>query len=332
MVRDSKALAASIRRRYREGASIAVVARELGVSKSTVQRHVPAQERRDAAAAARQRHQNRAEKPYEKALRAQVVRLYRSGMPQRRVAATLGISIEAVTARLDPSQRRSRQEAARLAVQQQGELLPQDEIIARYVQGSTIAELGQLYQVHPSTIRRRIPDDLIRPRGQTPRPRPRRRRMLADEEILRRYRAGESSYALAREFGVSPHTSRARIPDADWRGRPARKAPPPPPCPLKPRTASNRMTLPISDEEILARYRTGRSASAIARELGVDCRTILRRIPEDERRTHLQAQQLNRPAAGIDAASIQALRAQGMNWAAIAAETGLSLKTVRARA
>ncbi|MCZ0978746.1 hypothetical protein O1L60_04355 [Streptomyces diastatochromogenes] len=301
------------------------------MSKGTVQRHVPAQERRDAAAAARQRHQNRAEQPYEKALRAQVVRLYRSGMPQQRVAATLKISVQAVTARLDPSQRRSRQEAARLAVRQQGELLPQDEIIARYLEGATIAELGQLYQVHPSTVRRRIPGNLIRPRGQTPKPRPRPRRMLADEEIRRRYRAGESSYALAREFGVSPHTIRARIPDADWRGRPARKVPPPPPRPLKPRTARNRMTLPIPDEEILARYRSGRSASAIARELGVDCRTILRRIPQAERRTHLQALQLNRPAPGIDAASIQALRSRGLTWVAIAAEVGLSVKTVRAR-
>ncbi|MFC9337438.1 hypothetical protein ACFT0G_03230 [Streptomyces sp. NPDC057020] len=331
-MRDSKALPALIRRRYREGASIAVVARELGVSKTTVQRHVPAQERRDAAAAARQRHQNRAKQPYEKALRAEVVRLYRSGMPQQRVAATLKISVQAVTARLDLSQRRSRQEAARLAIQQQGELLPQDEIITRYVQGATITELGRLYTVHPSTIRRRIPDHLIRPRGQTPHPRSRRRRRLADEEIRRRYRAGESSYALAREFGVSPHTIRARIPDADWRGRPARRTPPPPPRTPKPRTASSRMTLPIPDEEILARYRSGQSASAIARELGVDCRTILRRIPEDERRTHLQARQLNRPAPGIDAGSIRALRAQGLTWAAIAAQVGLSVKTLRARA
>ncbi|MFD3571414.1 helix-turn-helix domain-containing protein, partial [Streptomyces sp. NPDC058667] len=64
MVRDVKVLSVMIRRRYREGASIAVVARELGVSKTTVQRHVPMQERRDAAAAARQRHRNRAEEPY----------------------------------------------------------------------------------------------------------------------------------------------------------------------------------------------------------------------------------------------------------------------------
>ncbi|MFF0561392.1 hypothetical protein [Streptomyces sp. NPDC004266] len=330
-MRDSKALSALIRRRYREGASIAVVARELGVSKTTVQRHVPAQERRDAAAAARQRHQNRAEQPYEKALRAQVVRLYRSGMPQQRVAATLNISIQAVTARLDPSQRRSRREAARLAAQQQGELLPQDEIIARYVQGATIAELGQLYQVHPSTIRRRIPDDLIRPRGRISQPRPRRRRTLTDEETRQRYQAGQSSYALAREFGVSPHTIRARIPDADWRGRPTRKTTLPPPGPPKPRTASSRMALPVPDEEILTRYRTGQSASATARELGVDCRTILRRIPEDERRTHLQARQLNRPAPGVGADAIRALRAQGLTWAAIAAEVGLSAKTVRAR-
>ncbi|MFJ3786294.1 hypothetical protein [Streptomyces sp. NPDC090093] len=331
-MRDLKALAALIRSRYREGASIAVVARELGVSKATVRRHVPAGERRDAAAAARQRHRNRAETPYEKALRAQVVRLYGLGMPQQRVAATLGISVEAVVARIEPGQRRSRQEAARLAVEQQGELLPLEEIVARYGQGATMTELGKLYGVHPSTIRRRIPEDLIRPRSRTPKPRPRSGRVLIDEEVRRRYLAGESAYALAREFGVSVHTIRARIPDADWRGRPAEKVPVPAPRSAQPRTGGVRMVLALSDEEVLARYRAGQSATAIGRAAGVDCRTILRRIPESERRSHLQARQLYRPAPDVGADTIRALRAQGLSWEAVAAEVGLSVKTVRARA
>ncbi|MFJ3786250.1 hypothetical protein [Streptomyces sp. NPDC090093] len=333
-MRDAKVLSAWIRRRYREGASLAVVAREFGVSKSTVRRHVPAWERRDAAAAARQRHRSRAQTPYEQALRAQVVRLYGSGMPQQRVAATLGISVEAVVARLEPEQRRSRREAARLAVEQQGELLPQDEIVARYVQGATVAELGRLYGVHPSTIRRRIPDDLIRPRGRTPKPPARlgSGQVLVDEEVRRRYLAGESASALAREFGVSPHTIQARIPDAEWRGRPTGKTTVPPPRPAKPRLGGVRMVLALSDEEILTRYRAGQSATAIGRAAGVDCRTILRRIPEAERRGHLQAQRLNRPAPDVDADTIRTLRAQGLSWEAIGAEVGLSAKTVRARA
>ncbi|MFJ3786329.1 hypothetical protein [Streptomyces sp. NPDC090093] len=308
------------------------MAKELGVSKSTVQRHVPARERRDAAAAARQRHRNRAEEPYEKALRAQVVRLYGSGMPQQRVAATLGISVEAVVARLEPGQRRSRQEAARLAVEQQGELLPQDEIITRYAQGATMTELGRLYGVHPSTIRRRIPEDLIRPRASVPKPRTRSGRVLVDEEVRRRYLAGESVYALAREFGFSVHTIRARIPDADWRGRPAEKVPVPAPRSARPGPGGVRMVLALSDEEILARYRAGQSATAIGRAAGVDCRTILRRIPESERRSHLQARQLYRPAPDVGADTIRALRARGLSWEAVAAEVGLSVKTVRARA
>ncbi|MEV7675931.1 hypothetical protein [Streptomyces sp. NPDC088752] len=257
-------------------------------------------------------------------------------MPQQRVAATLGISVEAVVARIEPEQCRSRKEAARLAVEQQGELLPQKEVVARYAQGATVAELGRLYGVHPSTIRRRIPDDLIRSRSRTPQPRPRAGagagRVLVDEKVRRRYAAGESASALAREFGVSSHTIRARIPDSDWRGRPAGEAPVPPPRPAQPKTGGVRMVLALSDEEIPARYRAGQPATAMGHAAGVDCRTVLRRIPDDERRGHLQAQRLNCPAPGVDTDTIRALRAQGLSWEAIGAEVGLSAKTVRARA
>ncbi|MET9252664.1 hypothetical protein [Streptomyces sp. NPDC003717] len=65
--------------------------------------------------------------------------------------------------------------------------------------------------------------------------------------------------------------------------------------------------------------------------MGLDGRIILRRIPEAERRTHLQAQQLNRPVPDVGADTIRALRARGLSWKAIAAEVGLWAKTVRAR-
>ncbi len=52
-VRDTEGLPGLIRSRYRAGASMATIAREFGVSTSTVRRHLPVGERRDAAAAAR---------------------------------------------------------------------------------------------------------------------------------------------------------------------------------------------------------------------------------------------------------------------------------------
>ncbi|MFF4874425.1 hypothetical protein [Streptomyces sp. NPDC000961] len=154
-----------------------------------------------------------------------------------------------------------------------------DELLAESV--DTIAEFGALLDRH---LQSRPPD----------------------------YPAGESAYALAREFGVSVRTIRARIPDADWRGQPSRKTSVPPPRPASPRVGGVRMVLALSDEEILARYRAGQSATAIGRAAGVDCRTILRRIPEAERRGHLQAQRLNRPAPDVDADTIRALHARGI--------------------
>lgn len=332
MVSDAAGLSGLIRSRCRVGASMEMIAREFGVSKSTVRRHVPEGERRDAAAAAQQRHRNRARQADAEVLRALVLRLYRAGMPQRRVAARLGISVEAVRARIDASQRRSPREAARLAGEQGRVHLPEGEIIARYVNGATVEDLGRLYGVYPSTIRHRIPDCLSRTGGSTLRGRG--RRALPDEEIRRRYRAGESFSGLAREFGVSPSTIRARIPAAERRQPgPNAEAPSSRPAPIPElRTVSARKTLPIPDEEILARYRAGESATALAREAGVSCPTILRRIPAAEHRGHRQAQQLNRPAPHVTEDTIRALRSRGWPWEAIAVEVGLSVKTVRARA
>ncbi|MFF4173782.1 hypothetical protein [Streptomyces sp. NPDC001744] len=74
------------------------------------------------------------------------------------------------------------------------------------------------------------------------------------------------------------------------------------------------MVLELSDEEILARFRAGQSTTAIGREAGVDCRTVLRRIPETERRGHLRAQQLNRPAPDVGADTIRARAQEARSW------------------
>ncbi|MFI9122392.1 hypothetical protein ACIGW0_23880 [Streptomyces bikiniensis] len=92
------------------------------------------------------------------------------------------------------------------------------------------------------------------------------------------------------------------------------------------------MVLVLSDEEILACYRAGQPATAIGRAAGVDCRTILHRIPETEHRGRLQARWLNRPAPGVGADTIRALRARGLTWETIGTEVGPSVKMLRARA
>ncbi|MFJ5829558.1 hypothetical protein [Streptomyces sp. NPDC093089] len=59
--------------------------------------------------------------------------------------------------------------------------------------------------------------------------------------------------------------------------------------------------------------------------------TIVRLIPEGERRTSDQTKQVNRRAPGFDGAEIRRLRSQGQTVRDIAAAAGLSVKTVRNR-
>lgn len=320
-----------IRRRYREGVSIRAVARELGISKNTVQRQIPPAERRSSVDAARQRHRNQPETPEAKKLRLEVVRLYRSGMSGADVASTLGITKPMVWSRLPRQLRRSRTDTASLNGRRIADRLPEEEIIRRYAAGESLTSLGQSYGVHSSTIRRRIPKDVIRPRGRVSPTQRRGPRNLPTEEIRQRYRKGESAYSLAKAFKVSQTTIRQRIPDDQWRGLPLQKpAAPPQPKPAR-RSPARRRMLGLSPEQILRRYRAGESASSIARAAGVSCRTVIRLIPNGERRTSKQAQRVNRRAPDLTGDEIRLRLAQGEAVRDIASVAGVSPKTVRNR-
>ncbi|RSS57511.1 helix-turn-helix domain-containing protein [Streptomyces sp. WAC01280] len=309
------------------------MARELGISKNTVQRQIPAGERRSAVEAAQQRHKNQPEAPEARELRLEVVRLYRSGMSGAEVASALGITRPMVWSRLPRQLRRSRSDTASLAGKRVAGRLPEEEIIQRYAAGESLTALGLHYGVHSSTIRRRIPPDVIRPRGRVSPTQRRGPRDLPTEEIRQRYRRGESAYSLAKAFTVSQTTIRLRIPDDQWRGHPPRKPTAPPQSQPKParRIPARGTKRGLSPTEILLRYRAGESATSIARAAEVSCKTIIRLIPDDERRTSEQALRVNRPAPQLTGEEIRLRRAQGETVREIAAASGLSVKTVRNR-
>ncbi|MGW8359031.1 helix-turn-helix domain-containing protein [Streptomyces wedmorensis] len=317
-----------IRRRYREGASVRTVAREFGVSKDTVQRQLPPEERRGAVDAARQRYANRSNTPDEQKLRREVNRLYRSGKSCAEVAAALGISTPMVQLRIPRQLRRTLSETASLVGRRVTARLPEREIIRRYMEGESLTALGQRYGVHASTIRRRIPQAVIRPQGPVSPAQRRGPLQLPDEQIRQRYRKGESAYSLAKAFAVSQSVIRRRIPDDEWRGRPPRKPTAVQQPKPKRRPTVRRAKLRIPHTQVLTRYRSGESASSIARAAGVACMTIVHLIPADERRTNEQA---NRRAPDFDGVEIRRLRAQGQTVREIAAMAGLSVKTVRKR-
>ncbi|MFD8982001.1 hypothetical protein [Streptomyces sp. NPDC059564] len=323
-------VADSIRRRYREGVSLRDVAAEFGVSKDTVQRLIPAEERRNGAMSAKQRYRNRSKAPDETQLRREVVRLYRSPRAASEVASLLNISPEMVLARLPKQLRRTPQETARLVGRRTASRLPTKDIIRRYKDGASFRELGIRYGVHPTTIQRRVPRVLWRPRGPVPNPHRGAPLELPVEEIRRRYQAGTSIYRLAKVLGVSESTIRRRIPEEQRRGRQPQRLRPEKKRKKRP-AAPRRSKLRISEAEIRRRYLAGESASSLARAAGVTCMTIVSRIPEAERRTNDQAKQASRKAPGVTGTEIRRLCAEGQRLKQIAAASGLSVTTLKRR-
>ncbi|MFC9337360.1 hypothetical protein ACFT0G_02820 [Streptomyces sp. NPDC057020] len=324
-------VASRIRQRYREGLSVRTVAQEFGVSKDTVQRQLPPEERRGAVDAARQRYANRSDTPQEQRLRREINRLYRSGKSCAEVASALGITTPMVLLRVPRQLRRTPGETALLVGRRIAARLPEREIVRRYRDGESLTALAQRYGVHSSTIRRRIPKAVIRRQGPVSPTQRRGPLDLPDEQIRQRYRKGESAYSLAKAFAVSQSVIRRRIPNEEWRGRPPRNPAALQPSRPKRRPPVRRAKLRIPHVQILDRYRSGESASSIARAAGVSCMTIVHLIPSDERRTSEQAKQANRRAPDFDGTEIRRRRAQGHTMREIAIAAGLSLKTVRRR-
>jgi len=84
---------------------------------------------------------------------------------------------------------------------------------------------------------------------------------LPVDEIVGRYKAGESTYGLGHAYGVSNMTIRERLKTAGVKMRPA-----------------SPMALVLPSGEIAARYKAGESTPDLAKVYGVDASTIQKRL------------------------------------------------------
>ena len=137
-----------------------------------------------------------------------------------------------------------------------------EELCRRYEAGESTGELAKVFGVDASLIWRRIKSvgGEIRSLGVDNI----KEFLISDEEIRRRYEAGESTVHLSKICGCSSDTISRRIVSAGGEI-----------CPMG---ESRRIKLPITDEEIRRRYEAGEHSYELAKECGCDYTVITRRI------------------------------------------------------
>jgi DNA-binding CsgD family transcriptional regulator len=147
----------------------------------------------------------------------EMVRRYKAGETCVDIGAAAGLSTSAVASRL-------KQQGIKLRPGGKGPGsgridLPVAEIARRYRAGETLDMIAAMTGLNPSTVKYRLrrAGVALRRTGKAP---GQGRLDLPVAEIIRRYRAGQSTHAIGRALGVSADTIHGRVVEAGVARRP----------------------------------------------------------------------------------------------------------------
>ncbi|MFD9443438.1 helix-turn-helix domain-containing protein [Streptomyces sp. NPDC060001] len=200
----------------------------------------------------------------------EVIALYRQGSNLRDLADRYGCAPNTIKRILERHGVPRRGSPRRPTVQ-----LPEEDVVAAYRQGGTIAGIAAQYAVHGSAVRTLLVRSGVelrpvgRRRGSTGKSTKSKKSSLPKREVIASYKRGSTLKVLAERYGVSPSTicvllegeGVERRKSGDWES-----VPPP------------RVQLPVGD--ILQAYAAGDSPRAISGRYGVSVSTIQRRLRE----------------------------------------------------
>ena len=213
----------------------------------------------------------------------EIIERYEQGESTRRIAKAYDTSENMIRRLLDKHGVSRRRSWALGERHNQGrshkalEELPADRIATEYQAGASMAELAKTYRVGLKKIGDVLDSRGVQRRSSTEVPWKGRSRVLTAEqeaEVVAQYRQGQSQKAIARNLDVSHPTVRTVLQrhGIDPSERPVT------------RTARRALT----DEQVTearALYAQGIGSTTIAQRLGVSSPTVLKSIPESERRT-----------------------------------------------
>ncbi|MBT2225996.1 helix-turn-helix domain-containing protein [Nonomuraea sp. NEAU-A123] len=243
---DNNELAA----RFRSGESIDAIAESIGMTKQTIIKRIRAAELKRMSS-------NGTSNP----VTAELVRRYEDGETIRALSVSFNMTTAGISEKLYSAGVEIRPAAPKLI-----DLgITDEELIKRYKAGESMADLGRSLNLNLTTIKRRLKKAEIelRSRGASKR----LNLGVSDEELAKRYEAGESVSAISRSLGFGWGVIKRRLDDMGIEIRPA--------------GSENRpVDLGVSENELVARYTAGESIGAIGRSLGRDRETIRRRLKD----------------------------------------------------
>ncbi|WP_308170254.1 GntR family transcriptional regulator, partial [Acrocarpospora catenulata] len=136
---------------------------------------------------------------------------------------------------------------------------------------------------------------------------------ISDEELVRRYQAGESYIAIAESVDTNPQRIRSRLVAAG----------------VEIRSAGRRRVPVVADPDVVRRYEAGESMRAIAGSLGVDKLTVRSRLVSAGVR--IRRRSAAGTGLGVSAEEVVRRYEAGESMRAIAGSLGVDKLTVRCR-